>query len=163
MTTSVRLFWLALAYFLAVMTLIALVRAFESHDLQDFAIFMHAGEAARQDLNPYVLYPHIQPYPDPEGFNLNPPISVLVFSAVTTLDVYSARDALRLLLIASFLVNLGLLYRHYRLAPLSTAMVAAGSHPYGGVLTGQFSLFWLFPLRERGSFSSSADGWWLAS
>jgi Glycosyltransferase family 87 len=74
-------------------------------NLRDFSTFIQAGRAYKQGLNPYVLYQQpdeaagVDPgTPKQTGSpNLNPPISVYPFQAMTNLDPTWARDGLNVM------------------------------------------------------------------
>jgi len=56
-------------------------------ELQDLGSFLHSGASYRAGLNPYAYNPWIEPQPiGPDALNLNPPISVYVFEALTSVD-----------------------------------------------------------------------------
>ncbi len=87
-----------IAWLLVLVTIsIGVVTSFPRGELHDFGSFVAAGQAATQHLNPYAgHYPLVfRPYSPDLGRtivspNLNPPISVLVFSPLAYLDPYLA-------------------------------------------------------------------------
>ena len=82
--------------------------------LQDLGSFLHSGAAHREGLNPYGYYPYVQPQPiSPDALNLNPPITVYPFEALSRADPTVLRYTFLVATAASFAVALLLLQRAY--------------------------------------------------
>jgi hypothetical protein len=83
-------------------------------DLQDLGSFLHSGASYRQHLDPYTYHPIVDPQPiSPDALNLNPPISVYAFAAISPLDPQVTSRLLFLGTVAFFAVALYMLMRAY--------------------------------------------------
>src|SRR5690606_17847336 len=75
---------------------------------------LHSGAVYREGLNPYAFFPLVQPHPiSPEALNLNPPISVYPFAALTFFDADIIRFAFLAGSLVMYAAAVGLLMRAY--------------------------------------------------
>jgi hypothetical protein len=82
--------------------------------LEDLGSFLHSGEAYRRGLNPYGFYSFVQPHPiSPDALNLNPPISVYPFAAISRVDPDIVRYSFLVGSFAIFGLTVWLLNRAY--------------------------------------------------
>lgn len=94
-----------------------LIRSVPTHELRDFGSFYASGQAASKGLNPYGVYAltyHVKSKIfEGDNPNLNPPISVLLFEIVSTLDVHTLFKALWFLSLFLYGLSLCLLISAY--------------------------------------------------
>ena len=133
-------------------------RLLPSHvsSLQDYGSFMHSAEALRDGLNPYAYYPDLQPQPyNEKSLNLNPPISLIPFSALHKLGDKRTRDTLQWL--SLLLVMFAFLAMHSRIGILALLLMLASEPLNETIRLGQIYvvlgllsvLAWIFIKRGR--------------
>ena len=109
--------------------------------LLDYGSFMHSAEALASGLNPYVHHAGIQPPPSaPYGVNLNPPVSLLPFTALNELVAPDAgRLALQIVTVLGFVTMLAILALRYpaNAGAITLATLVLVSHIGGTVWWGQ--------------------------
>lgn len=82
--------------------------------LGDFGSFFASGQAASQGLDPFGVYPlTMGASSGAAAANLNAPLSVVVFQALTPFDPATAREAWFVATLLAFVATLGLLLRAY--------------------------------------------------
>ena len=104
-----------LAFLLTLNIAGSLLWALDRQDgLQDLGSFLHSGAAHREGLDPYGYYPSLQPQPiSPDALNLNPPVTVYLFDALSRLDTTVLRHAFLAGTAALFALGVLLLLRAY--------------------------------------------------
>ena len=104
-------------------------RTLPGASLLDFGSFIASGQAAREGLNPYGIYPltfHVV-IGDKDGWNpnLNPPVSALLFQAFGWTEPHRMFRFWYCITIALYGAAIFLLLRRYRRTPLATFALCA--------------------------------------
>jgi hypothetical protein len=111
--------------------------------LRDFGSFVAPGHAAAAGLDPYGVYPltYRTTYGNVtvEAPNLNPPISVLVFEAVSSVDPVSAFRGWYVISLILYVITVGMLVREYpgRFPPIHVAWAFGFAGFWGTLHWGQ--------------------------
>ncbi len=131
--------------------------------LLDFGSFVASGQAAREGLNPYGIYPLTFRVGQGVNPNLNPPISALLFQLFSLTEVHRMFRIWYCVSVALFATAIILLVRRYKETPLVTfALVACAlAGVWETLVLGQIYIplvlaavgAWL--LLERGSMAAA--------